>query len=86
MTENTQLNLGDVFNMTVFIKNPGLSGPSNVLRVDWSISVITEECMQNPCLNGGSCQDGNPTFTCVCLPGKPKISSRYDAFNRSVSG
>ncbi|KAG6439439.1 hypothetical protein O3G_MSEX000775, partial [Manduca sexta] len=27
------------------------------------------ECASNPCINGGSCEDGVNQFICHCLPG-----------------
>ena len=28
---------------------------------------VAEECLSNPCLNGGTCHDGLQTYTCTCL-------------------
>ena len=28
-----------------------------------------DECSPNPCLNGGSCEDGVNSYKCTCLPG-----------------
>ncbi len=28
-----------------------------------------DECMSEPCENGGSCSDGVNNYTCSCLPG-----------------
>lgn len=28
-----------------------------------------DDCAPNPCMNGGSCEDGIATFTCACAPG-----------------
>ena len=27
------------------------------------------DCISNPCLNGGTCQDGINGYTCSCIPG-----------------
>ena len=29
----------------------------------------TDDCIENSCTNGGTCQDGINSYTCVCLPG-----------------
>ena len=62
-------------NITVFVKNPGIADPFNTARVEIDISIITQECMDNPCLNGAVCQDGADTFACMCLPGQ-KLSPK----------
>ncbi|MFK7998575.1 MAG: calcium-binding EGF-like domain-containing protein [Polyangiales bacterium] len=31
--------------------------------------VNIDDCAPNPCLNGGSCDDGTEAFTCTCAPG-----------------
>ena len=28
----------------------------------------TDDCLSNPCLNGGTCHDGNEQYTCACPP------------------
>ena len=28
-----------------------------------------DDCINNPCLNNGSCVDGVNSYTCVCSPG-----------------
>jgi Notch-like protein len=28
-----------------------------------------DECMNGPCLNGGTCNDGVNEYTCTCAPG-----------------
>ena len=28
--------------------------------------IDVDECLSNPCQNGGSCLDGNNSYTCVC--------------------
>jgi hypothetical protein len=40
---------------------PGFEGPT--------CAVSTDECLGNPCLNGGTCTDGTNSFTCACTPG-----------------
>ncbi len=37
-----------------------------------------DECLPDPCLNGGTCIDGDNSYICSCLPG-------YDGVNCSNS-
>lgn len=32
------------------------------------VSADVDECHSNPCLNGATCQDGENSYTCLCLP------------------
>lgn len=31
--------------------------------------VFSEDCIPNPCLNGGTCSEEEVGISCVCLPG-----------------
>ena len=31
--------------------------------------INVDDCIDNPCLNNGSCVDGVNSYTCVCSPG-----------------
>ena len=31
--------------------------------------INVDDCIDNPCLNSGSCVDGINSYTCVCSPG-----------------
>ena len=35
--------------------------PPNCVQID--------ECESSPCQNGGSCYDGENSYTCICIPG-----------------
>lgn len=32
-------------------------------------NVDIDDCMENPCNNGGTCKDGVASYTCVCPKG-----------------
>lgn len=42
-----------------------------MLNVLISLSIHTDlnECLSNPCLNGGACQDLPAGYNCLCPPG-----------------
>ncbi|XP_071506100.1 uncharacterized protein [Diadema antillarum] len=39
---------------------------------------LDDECRSSPCLNGGSCIDGNSSYTCQCPPGYTGINCETD--------
>ena len=43
------------------MKDNGLSFDFHFIDID--------DCMDNPCNNGGVCQDGVASYTCACLIG-----------------
>ncbi len=39
------------------------------LTVCWDGEIATDECAPNPCQNGGTCTDGDNSYTCACPAG-----------------
>ena len=35
----------------------------------YKLFLDVDECESNPCKNGGICEDGTNSYTCICLPG-----------------
>ena len=56
-----------------------VNGPAFVITIKWKYSdcvklisyhcVDKNECLSNPCLNSGTCEDGANSYTCTCAPG-----------------
>ena len=34
-----------------------------------TVTVNIDDCVNEPCLNGGRCNDGVASYTCTCMPG-----------------
>ena len=48
--------------LVIILVLQGYTGPRCEVNVN--------ECDTNPCLNLGTCLDGQGQFTCICMPGK----------------
>ncbi|XP_060599316.1 protein eyes shut homolog isoform X3 [Ruditapes philippinarum] len=51
-----------------FVISNGINVIKNATTVYLSSTTDGNECMPQPCLNGGSCIDGTGDFTCLCRP------------------
>ena len=49
-----------------YVKPPSYSLKVTSYAVSKFFLTDTDECVSNPCLNGGTCIDGVYNFTCVC--------------------
>ena len=38
----------------------------NHLPINYFLNLDIDDCTENPCNNGGTCQDGIASYTCVC--------------------
>nr|XP_002124308.4 protocadherin Fat 4 [Ciona intestinalis] len=69
VSQGAMLTLGEQISLTVFVKNPGLSNSSDISQASVVVTVVTDECIRSPCMNGAVCEDRINTFACVCAPG-----------------
>ncbi|CAK8697279.1 unnamed protein product [Clavelina lepadiformis] len=69
VSEGATLDLGDKIPLTIIAKNPGSYMPDKTAMIDVEISIVTDECLREPCKNGGTCQDGPESFICSCALG-----------------
>lgn len=40
-----------------------------IIHVVWFFHVDVDECLSNPCQNGGTCIDNSGSHSCICLAG-----------------
>lgn len=48
------------------LMSPGIPGLSSQLH---SLNVLSDDCIPNPCMNGGTCSEEEYRISCICLPG-----------------
>ena len=46
-----------------------INGDAMLLTEFFTNAVDIDECVSNPCMNGGTCVDGDAFFTCSCVHG-----------------
>ena len=55
-------------NKTIFVSREG-GTPAQRPELDVCYRTVVDQCSPTPCLNGGTCQNGDSGYTCECPPG-----------------
>jgi len=66
----SKLSVGQITQLTAIAKNPGVAKAIDLDEINITVTVVTDECSKQPCLNEATCRDGSDTFVCDCLPGE----------------
>ena len=56
------------FSLKYYVYYVHVSFTVYLARLLWAL-LDSDECLSNPCINGGTCQDAINSYTCTCIAG-----------------